>query len=148
VTLSSNTLLVIVTTTCYRNNFHQSTHIAAIAFCNVSKCNDVPYGGVLFIRDESAERGAVELGRLWMDDDPESAGTLYVDGHVRVYHGHKTKPPRKFVSRQRLCLRGVSDYWGNDAIGRPFFVIDKIVDPGMLKVLRENIVPRLLAQVS
>ena len=98
-------------------------------------------------RDESAERWAVELGRSWMEADPESAGTLYVDGHVRIYHGHKTKPPRKFVSRQRLCLRGVSDYWVNDAIGRPFFVIDKLVDPGILKVLREDIVPRLLEDV-
>lgn len=98
-------------------------------------------------RDESAERWAVELARSWMEADTESAGTLYVDGHVRVYHGHKTKPPRKFVSRQRLCLRGISDYWINDAIGRPFFVIDKIVDPGMLKVLREDIVPRLLQDV-
>ena len=98
-------------------------------------------------RDESAERWAVELGRAWMEAEPESVGTLYVDGHMRVYHGHKTKPPRKFVSRQRLCLRGVNDYWVNDAIGRPFFVIDKIVDPGMLKVLREDIVPRLLKDV-
>jgi transposase len=98
-------------------------------------------------RDESAERWAVELGRSWMEAEPESVGTLYVDGHMRVYHGHKTKPPRKFVSRQRLCLRGVNDYWINDAIGRPFFVIDKVVDPGMLKVLRENIVPRLLEEV-
>lgn len=98
-------------------------------------------------RDESAERWAVELGRSWMEAEPESAGTLYVDGHMRVYHGHKTKPPRKFVSRQRLCLRGVNDYWVNDAIGRPFFVIDKIVDPGMLKVLREDIVPRLLKDI-
>jgi len=98
-------------------------------------------------RDESAERWAVELGRAWMEADPESVGTLYVDGHIRVYHGNKTKPPRKFVSRQRLCLRGVNDYWVNDAIGRPFFVIDKVVDPGMLKVLREDIVPRLLKDV-
>ena len=98
-------------------------------------------------RDESAERWAVELGRAWMEAEPESVGTLYVDGHMRVYHGHKTKPPRKFVSRQRLCLRGVNDYWVNDAIGRPFFVIDKVVDPGMLKVLREEIVPRLLDDV-
>lgn len=97
--------------------------------------------------DECAERWAVELSRKWMEAEPESVGTLYVDGHMRVYHGHKTKPPRKFVSRQRLCLRGVNDYWVNDAIGRPFFVIDKVVDPGMLKVLREEIVPRLLEDV-
>jgi transposase len=98
-------------------------------------------------RDESAERWAVALGRAWMEAEPESVGTLYIDGHMRVYHGHKTKPPRKFVSRQRLCLRGVNDYWVNDAIGRPFFVIEKVVDPGMLKVLREDIVPRLLNDV-
>ena len=98
-------------------------------------------------RNESAERWAAELGRKWMEADPESVGTLYIDGHMRVYHGHKTKLPRKFVSRQRLCLRGINDYWVNDAIGRPFFVIDKVVDPGMLEVLRKNIVPRLLKDV-
>jgi transposase len=98
-------------------------------------------------REESAERWAVELGRSWMKADPESVGALYVDGHVRVYHGGKTKPPRKYVARQRLCLRGSTDYWVNDAVGRPFFVIDKLVDPGLLKVLREDIVPRLLEEV-
>lgn len=97
--------------------------------------------------DECAERWAAELSRMWMEAEPESVGTLYIDGHMRVYHGHKTKPPRKFVSRQRLCLRGINDYWVNDAIGRPFFVIDKVVDPGMLNVLREDIVPRLLNDV-
>ncbi len=98
-------------------------------------------------RDKSAERWAVQLGRRWMEAEPESLGALYVDGHVRVYHGHKTKPPHKYVSRQRLCLRGSTDYWVNDAIGRPFFVIDKLVDPGLLKVLREDLVPRLLQEV-
>ncbi len=98
-------------------------------------------------RDESAEKWAAELGRIWMETEPEAVGTLYVDGHVRVYHGHQTKLPRKFVSRQRLCLRGTNDYWVNDAIGRPFFVIDKVVDPGMLRVLRDEIVPRLLNDV-
>lgn len=78
-------------------------------------------------RNESAKRWAVELGRLWMEAEPESVGTLYVDGHVRVYHGHQTKLPRKFVSRQRLCLRGMSDYWVNDQTGRPFFLVDKVV---------------------
>lgn len=98
-------------------------------------------------RNESAQRWAAELGRLWMEAEPESVGTLYVDGHVRVYHGHQTKLPRKYVSRQRLCLRGMSDYWVNDETGRPFFLIDKVVDPGLLKVLREDIVPRLLREV-
>jgi hypothetical protein len=55
-----------------------------------------------------------------MQADPEVAGTLYIDGHVRVYQGGKTKLLREYVSRDRLCLRGINDYWVNDAVGRPF----------------------------
>jgi len=28
-----------------------------------------------------------ELSKTWMENDPDAAGYLYVDGHVRVYHG-------------------------------------------------------------
>jgi hypothetical protein len=90
---------------------------------------------------------AAQLAKQWMEGDPEAAGTLYVDGHVRVYHGEQTRLPRRYVSRERLCLRGVTDYWVNDAIGRPFFVVEKVVDPGLLKTLRHDIVPRLLDDV-
>jgi prepilin-type processing-associated H-X9-DG protein len=87
------------------------------------------------------------LSRDWMEKDPEAAGVLYVDGHVRVYHGYKTELPKRFVSRQRLCLRGTTDYWVNDQTGRPFFVVDRPVDQGMLEALRSDIVPRLLEEV-
>ena len=82
-----------------------------------------------------------------MNTDTDSAGTLYIDGHVRVYHGGLTKPPRRYVSRERLCLRGTTDYWVNDAIGRPFFVVGKTVDLGLLKTLQGDIVPRLLTGI-
>ena len=96
---------------------------------------------------DTAERWALHLSKHWMDTDTNSAGTLYIDGHVRVYHGGLTKPPRRYVSRERLCLRGTTDYWVNDAIGRPFFVVEKPVDPGLLKTLRGDIVPRLLRDI-
>ena len=97
--------------------------------------------------DNAAEHWAAHLGKYWMEADLEAVGTLYIDGHVRVYHGEQTKLPRRYVSRERLCLRGTTDYWVNDAIGRPFFVVEKVVDPGLLKTLREDIVPRLLNEV-
>ncbi|RPJ13009.1 MAG: hypothetical protein EHM30_12245, partial [Desulfobacteraceae bacterium] len=87
------------------------------------------------------------LSRDWMEKDPEAAGVLYVDGHVRVYHGYKTKLPKRFVSRQRLCLRGTTGYWVNDLNGKPFFVVDRPIDQGMLEALRNDIVPRLLTEV-
>lgn len=88
-----------------------------------------------------------ELSRSWMEADPQEAGYLYVDGHVRVYHGAGALLPRRYVSRERLCLRGTTDYWINDALGRPFFVVSKAVTDGLAATLLEEIVPELLASV-
>jgi transposase len=108
--------------------------------CLRNKIDDLSAGS-------TAEQWATHLSRHWMDMDTASAGTLYIDGHVRVYHGCLTKPPRRYVSRERLCLRGTTGYWVNDAIGRPFFVVEKIVDPGLLQTLQGDIVPRLLRDI-
>ena len=101
--------------------------------------------------DDCAQKWALHLSRRWLQEAQEArrdaAGTLYVDGHVRVYHGKLTNPPRRFVSRDRLCLRGTTDYWVNDATGRPFFVVEKPIDPGLIKTLKEEIVPRLLKDI-
>ena len=93
------------------------------------------------------EKWMQELSRSWMEADPQEAGYLYVDGHVRVYHGSGALLPRRYVSRQRLCLRGTTDYWINDALGRPFFVVSKTVTDGLAATLLEEIVPELLASV-
>jgi len=79
----------------------------------------------------------------WMQADPDNAGIFYVDGHVRVYHGEQTALPRHYVARQRLCLRATTDYWVNALDGQPFFVVTKEIDPGLLKTLEHDIVPRL-----
>jgi hypothetical protein len=88
-----------------------------------------------------------ELARAWMEEDPHEAGYLYVDGHVRVYYGDTAHLPRRYVSRERLCLRGTTDYWVNDALGRPFFVVSKAVTGGLAEALLTDIVPELLASV-
>jgi len=88
-----------------------------------------------------------DLSKSWMQADPAEAGYLYVDGHVRVYDGQLANLPKRFVSRERLCLRGTTDYWINDAIGRPFFVVSKALTDGMGEVLLNDIVPALLASV-
>lgn len=96
---------------------------------------------------DGPEKWAGLLSRDWLEASPELAGTLYVDGHVRLYHGSKTKLPRRYVARQRLCLRGITDYWVNDAIGQPFFAVERPIDQGLLEALRTDIVPRLLQDV-
>jgi prepilin-type processing-associated H-X9-DG protein len=87
------------------------------------------------------------LCKEWMQGAPEQAQVLYVDGHVRVYHGDQTELPRHYVSRQRLCLRAAVDYWVNAMDGQPFFVVPQDVDPGLVKVLENEILPRLEQEV-
>jgi len=97
--------------------------------------------------EQQVRRWSSTLAKEWMQAEPQSAGTLYIDGHVRVYHGTLTELPRRYVARQRLCLRGTTDYWVNAMDGRPFFVVTQAVDPGMIQVLEEQIVPRLRNEV-
>lgn len=97
--------------------------------------------------EANADDWAGRLSRQWMDANPDACGYLYVDGHVGVYHGEKTKLPRRYVSRERLCLRGVSNYWVNDVLGQPFFVVERQLDHGLTEALRSDILPRLLKDV-
>ena len=85
-----------------------------------------------------------DLAKLWMESEPEEAGYLYVDGHVRVYHGEQARLSKRYVSRERLCLRGTTDYWVNDALGRPFFVVSQPLNDGLAETLLKDIVPQLL----
>ena len=97
--------------------------------------------------NDGPERWAGLLSRDWLEAAPELAGSLYVDGHVRLYHGSLTALPKRYVARQRLCLRGTTDYWVNDVLGQPFFAVSRPIDHGLLEALRSDIVPRLLKEV-
>ncbi len=101
----------------------------------------------LLARDERPAHWSAELAKRWMEAAPAQAGTLYIDGHVRVYNGHRTQLPRHYVARQRLCLRATTDYWVNAMDGQPFFVVNQAVDPGLIKVIEQEILPRLEADV-
>ncbi len=45
-------------------------------------------------------------------------GFLYVDGHVRVYHGQRTLP-KTHVAQLRIPMPATTDYWTGD----PLFVL-------------------------
>jgi len=112
----------------------------------------IPEVRTLRLKLEELSQGEVgpwsaQLSQEWLEGEPEAAGLLYVDGRVSVYHGHQTQLPRRYVSRERLCLRGLTDYWVNDRLGRPFFVVSTPFSDGIVAMLREQIVPRLLREV-
>lgn len=107
--------------------------------------------GILCGQEGQATQWQSRLAKEWMEgigsDDPEKVdlGLFYVDGHVRVYHGSLGPLPRLYVARQKLLLRGTTDYWVNGLGGEPFFVITQPVHEGLIAALRQQVIPRLLA---
>jgi len=62
---------------------------------------------VLCAEPGRAARWSAALARKWMGATaPDSAGVVCADGQVRVDHGGLTALPRRYVARQKLCLRG------------------------------------------
>ena len=93
-----------------------------------------------------AARGqASQLGRALAEHRVQARGAalgfLYVDGHVRVYHGQRSLP-KAHVARMRLAMPATTDYWVNDASGDPLFVVTAEANAGMVKML-----PRILDEI-
>jgi transposase len=70
-----------------------------------------------------------------------AVGFLYVDGHVRIYHGKRILP-KAHVAQMRLAVPATTDYWVNDATGDPLFVVTAEANAGLVKML-----PTLLDEV-
>jgi hypothetical protein len=75
---------------------------------------------------ELARRRIAERGRMM--------GFLYIDGHVRAYHGKHTIP-KAYLARTRLAVPGTTDYWVNDKKGEPLFVVTAEANTAMSRML-------------
>ena len=84
------------------------------------------------------------LMKEWITKMPEMF--YYIDGHVRVYHGRKANLPKHFVSREKLCLNGTTEFWVNDQWGQPLMVITAELNE-RLKDAIELAIERILPQV-
>jgi prepilin-type processing-associated H-X9-DG protein len=81
------------------------------------------------------------LAQRRIADHGRAFGFLYVDGHVRVYHGTRTIP-KAHVTRLRLSIPATTDYWVNDTKGDPLFVITAAANAALTKML-----PLILTEV-
>jgi transposase len=75
------------------------------------------------------------LARQRIAQQEEALAFLYVDGHVREYHGQeplaKTKKPQSPVARP-----ATTDYWVNDAQGGPLLVVTSEMNAALTQVLQ------------
>ena len=91
-----------------------------------------------------AEQLGAELARVRVDQRGHLMGFLYVDGHVRAYHGQRSISSNSYVARRHLAMPASTDYWINDSSGDPLLVITGEIDaaltkamPGLLREVRE-----------
>ena len=93
----------------------------------------------------AAHHKAEELGKklasLRVEQRGAMMGFLYVDGHVRAYHG-KRDIPKTHVARIRLAMPATTDYWVGDSGGDPLFVLTAEANASLSQML-----PEVLAEV-
>ena len=70
-------------------------------------------------------------------------GLLYVDGHVRPYHGTAHTLPEAWSARRRLCLPATTDIWVNQQDAQPLFVVTAPANDDLLAMLRREILPEV-----
>lgn len=88
------------------------------------------------------------LAAHWIAQDRDAVGFLYVDGHVRPYHGHKHRLPETHVARRRLCLPATTDFFVNAQDAAPVFRVTAPGNEKLLQMLRQEILPELRRQLG
>jgi transposase len=90
---------------------------------------------------------ALEFSRAfterWAEEDPDALGYLYIDGHVRPYHGRKHTLPKTHVQRRRLCMPATTDYWVNDANAEPLMFVTAPANEGLLAMMEQELLPEI-----
>lgn len=69
-----------------------------------------------------------------IDADPERVAFLYIDGHVREYHGqHQLAKAKK--SQSQVARPAATDTWVHDTFGEPLLVVTSEMNEGLTQVL-------------
>jgi transposase len=90
---------------------------------------------------QQANEFGAQLARLRVDQRGHLMGFLYVDGHVRAYHGERTIS-RAYVARRHLAMPATTDYWVNDRAGDPLLLITGDINAALTTAF-----PNLLREV-
>jgi hypothetical protein len=84
-----------------------------------------------------------QLAERWVQAHADVVGLLYVDGHVRAYHGTAHRLPEAWVARRRLCMPATTDVWVNQQDAQPLFVVTAPANDDLLAMLRREILPEV-----
>ena len=83
------------------------------------------------------------LAERWAATEPDELGLLYLDGHVRPYHGRKHAVPKHHVQQRGRPMPGTQDFHVNDARAEPLFVVTAEATEGLLTMMEEHLLPEI-----
>ena len=83
------------------------------------------------------------LTERWAATEPDELGLLYLDGHVRPYHGRKHTLPKHHVQQRGRPMPGTQDFHVNDARAEPLFVVTAEATEGLLTMMEEHLLPEI-----
>ncbi len=98
--------------------------------------------------DQMGQRGLArtlhqQLTERWAEAEPDELGLLYLDGHVRPYHGRKHQLPKHHVQKRSRPMPGTQDFYVHDARAEPLFVVTAEATEGLLAMMEEHLLPEI-----
>lgn len=95
----------------------------------------------LYSQQKASEWGS-DLAQEWINEN-DTPNLFYIDGHVKEYCGYLANLGKKHMSRQKLCLPGITEFWINNANGLPYFFISGEVNEKLQDIIENNIIHEL-----
>lgn len=84
-----------------------------------------------------------KLTERWVQATPRELALLYVDGHVRPYHGRKHALPRHHVQQRGRPMPGTKDFHVNDRRSDPLLFVTVEGTESLLATLDEVLLPEI-----
>jgi len=83
------------------------------------------------------------LTEWWAAAKPKELALLYVDGHVRPYHGRKHTLPKLHVQQRGRPMPGTKDFHVNDRRSDPLLFVTAEATEGLLNMLDSTLLPQV-----
>ena len=84
-----------------------------------------------------------QLAERWAKAERRELGLLYVDGHVRPYHGRTHVLPKLHVQQRGRPMPGTKDFHVNDRRADPLFFVTAEATEGLLATLDTTLLPEV-----
>lgn len=137
---------------CRIHNPEQLRHISPGEFGKLLGLDRIPEARCLrtrlkqICRQNKSEQWGMAQAHKWVKT--EGTTIYYIDGHAKVYCGDKANLGKKHISRLKLCMPAIMEFWVNNHQGMPYFVVTGEVNEKLGEMLSTQIIPRLKQQVA